>query len=87
MSGMLIALALFGCSDDATYCERLSAPAQTYESRVQCEAAQESVLQTDAVMRVDYPNVISFCTAPTVLARLGDGPVDLTSPKVQMALR
>ena len=33
MSATLFALALFGCSDDGTACQRLSTPVQTYETQ------------------------------------------------------
>lgn len=86
MSGMLIALAMFGCSDDASYCQRLTAATQTYESRLECEAAQDEALGSDAAMEADFPTVIVLCTTPVVLARLGPGPVDLATETRRLAL-
>ena len=87
MSGLIFALALFGCSDDATYCERLSDKAQTYESRVACNMASVLELNSDAALRADYPTVIAKCMRNGQLVKLGDGPVDLANRPVRLANR
>lgn len=77
MSATLIALALFGCSDDGSACERLSAPVQTYESRAACTARLEDALSTEAAMKAEAPTVYAQCLSNRQLASLGKGTVDL----------
>lgn len=84
MSGLIYALALFGCSDDATFCERMDT-AKTYESRVACEMAATLELNSDFVRRADYPTVISKCLTQGQLVRIGNEPVDLTRGDVLFA--
>lgn len=85
MSGMLFALALFGCTDDGSACQRLAATEQTYESRVECLAAQSSALDTDTAMAADYPSVIAQCMTNAQLARVGHGTVDIRKTGITFA--
>ena len=85
MSGLIYALALFGCSDDATACERLSDKAQTYESRVACQMAAVTELQGDVAMRADFPTVIGKCMTQGQLVQLGDKPVNLNRVSERLA--
>lgn len=87
MSGLVIALALFGCSDDATVCERLTHQARSFHSRAECELAIESAFESDLVLRADYPTVIARCMDMGHLARLGDKPVDLSGKQIRLASR
>jgi hypothetical protein len=85
MSGMMFALALLGCTDDGSACQRLAAPEQTYESRVECLAAQNTALESDAAMAADYPSVFAQCLTRSQLSQLGDGPIDLRRTGVAFA--
>lgn len=87
MSAMIYALALFGCSDDATLCERLSDKAQTFESRVQCEMAMEAAFASPMVRRADYPSVIGKCIDRGHWASIGDKTVDLSERSIRFASR
>ena len=85
MSALVYALALFGCSDDATYCERLSDKAKSFESRVQCEMSIDAAFETDVALKADYPTVIGRCMDQGSWARLSDKPLDLSKSNIQMA--
>jgi hypothetical protein len=85
MSGMIFALALFGCTDDGSACQRLASSEQTYESRVECMAAQGGALESDAAMAADYPSVFAQCMTQTQLARLGEGTVDIRKTGIALA--
>jgi hypothetical protein len=85
MSGMMFALALFGCTDDGSACQRLSASEQAYETRVECLAAQGDALATDPALSDEYPSVFAQCMSRNQLARLGPGPVDLRKVGVTFA--
>ena len=87
MSALVYALALFGCSDDATVCERLSDNAQSFQSRLQCEMAMRDAFDSPLVRRADYPTVIGRCMNLGRWAKLGDEPVDLSQPAVRLAVR
>jgi hypothetical protein len=87
MSGMIIALALFGCSDDATLCQRLSDQVQTFESQAQCEAALDAAFETDVVRQANYPTVIGRCMDEGQLARIGDNTVDLSERDIRLVSR
>lgn len=87
MSALVYALALFGCSDDASYCERLADKAQMFESRVQCEMAIDAVFVSDLVRRADYPTVVGKCMNKGHWTSLGDNPVDLSEPVIRLASR
>ena len=87
MSGLVYALALFGCSDDATICEKLSAEAQMYDSRVACELAVNDALSSDMVMRADHPSVIAKCMTKGTYLVMDDGSIDLTKANVRLAAR
>lgn len=78
MSVALFALALFGCSDDGTSCQRLDIPAQTYSSRAACASALEEALSSEAARRAEAPSVYGQCLTSRQLALLGNGEVDLT---------
>jgi hypothetical protein len=58
---MIFALLLFGCADDGSQCQQLSAPAKHYEAKVTCEADAEMALQSDVALRADYPTVEARC--------------------------
>lgn len=77
MSGLLFALALFGCTDDGSACQRISSPEVTYETRVDCLSAQGTALASDAAMAADFPSVFARCMTKTELAHVGKGAVDL----------
>lgn len=85
MSGMMFALALFGCADDGSACQRLAAPEQAYESRMECMAAQNGALASDAAASADYPSVFAQCLTGPQLASLGHGTVDLRKVNVTLA--
>lgn len=78
MSATLFALALFGCSDDGTACERLQAPVQTYESRAACAARLDDALETDAAQRAEAPTIYAECLTTRQMASLGSGAINLT---------
>lgn len=78
MSATLIALALFGCSDDGKVCERLSGRVETYQTRGQCFGQIDNALESDAAMRADAPTVYAQCLSTRQLSLLGKGQVDLT---------
>jgi hypothetical protein len=78
MSATLIALALFGCSDDGTACERLRTPVATYQTREECTARLDEALMSENAMRAQYPTVFAQCMTNRKLAMLGNGVVDLT---------
>ncbi len=86
MSGLMFALALFGCSDDGTACERIASPVQSYETRSECLAATDSALGSDIAMSADAPTVFAQCLTSGQLARLGKGTVDLTKHARAFAL-
>jgi len=77
MSGMFFALALFGCTDDGSACQRIAGPEQSYESRTQCLASEGAALESDAAMGSDFPSVFAQCMTKAQLARLGAGTVDI----------
>jgi len=85
MSTLVYALALFGCSDDATLCERLADKAQDYASQAKCEMAFEQAFDSEVARRADYPTVIARCMTRPELAKLGGRPVDLSRPVIRMA--
>ena len=58
---MIFALLLFGCADDGSQCEQLSAPARHYEAKLLCEADAEMALHSDIALRADYPTVEARC--------------------------
>jgi len=78
MSATLIALALFGCSDDGKVCERLPGRVETYQTRAECFSQIDDALETDAAMRADAPTVYAQCLTTQQLSMLGKGQVDLT---------
>jgi hypothetical protein len=87
MSTLVYALALFGCSDDATLCERPSDKAQDYASQAKCEMASEQAFDSELAGRADYPTVIARCMTRPELAKLGGRPVDLSRPAIRLASR
>ena len=78
MSATLFALALFGCSDDGTACQRLDTPVQTYHSRAACTAELDQALSTQAARRAEAPTVFAQCLTSRQMAALGEGTIDLT---------
>ncbi|KHK93248.1 hypothetical protein [Novosphingobium malaysiense] len=78
MSATLFALALFGCSDDGTACQRLAAPVDTYKTQAECSGKLDEALSTEAARRADAPTVFAQCLTSRQLALLGKGTVDLT---------
>jgi len=87
MSTLVFALALFGCSDDATLCECLSDKAQSFNSNAQCELSIEQEFETDLVLRADYPTVIARCMPKREWSKMGNRPVDLSQPVIRLASR
>jgi hypothetical protein len=85
MSGLIFALALFGCSDDGSACKRISAPETTYESRTACLSSQPAALDSDAAMAADYPSVFAQCMTKVELARTAKGLVDLRKAGISFA--
>ena len=78
MSGLIYALALFGCSDDATVCERLVDQSKMFESRVACRMETVTALESDLSLRADYPTVIARCLSRAQLVKLDGKQVDLS---------
>lgn len=78
MSATLIALALFGCSDDGTACQRLGPPVETFATQAECSAKLDDAVQSEAAMRAEYPTIYAECLTRRQLAALGNGIVDLT---------
>jgi len=87
VSVTLIALALFGCSDDGTACQRLSTPIQTYQTREACAARLEDALGSEAALSADAPTVQAQCLTSRQLAALGTRPVDLNRLNGRVAAR
>lgn len=85
MSATLIALALFGCSDDGTACEKLRAPVETFATRSECSARLDDAVQSEAAMRAEYPTVYAECLTGRQLAALGSGTVDLSRMEATFA--
>ncbi len=86
MSATLIALALFGCSDDGTSCQRLDTQMRTFRDRAACSAQLDDALGTEEAMRADAPTVYAQCMPVKQLTALGQGTIDLTRVnKVQFA--
>jgi hypothetical protein len=77
MSGMAFALILFGCSDDGTLCERLSAAPKQYKSQVACEVDVDAALTSEVAARANYPMVTARCLPSAQVSRLEHGPIDL----------
>lgn len=86
MSATLIALALFGCSDDGTVCQRLDTPAQTYQTSADCNGELDKALATEAALRADAPTVYAQCMPAKTLAALGENSIDLTRVNQQIQL-
>ncbi len=78
MSATLIALALFGCSDDGTACERLQAPTETFATQSECFARLDEAVQSETARRAQFPSVYAQCMTNRELAALGTGTIDLT---------
>ncbi len=88
MSAALIALALFGCSDDATVCRRLEVPVETFPTRGQCIDRLDGALSSPAARTADAPTVYAQCLSAAQLSALGSGDFDLTHVReVQVARR
>ena len=85
MSGTVVALLLFGCSDDSSACRQLAGPPRYYASQVLCEADIDLALQGEVSLRSDYPSVIGKCLSARESASLGHGTVDMRddTPKRQ----
>ncbi len=78
MGVTLFALALFGCTDDGTACERLQAPARTFQTKAACTASLDSALDTEVARKAEAPTVYAQCLSSRQMASLGTGTVDLT---------
>lgn len=78
MSATLFALALFGCSDDGTACQRLDAPVQTFDNRGTCTSELEDALASEAARRAEAPSVYAQCLTSRQMAAIGKGEIDLT---------
>lgn len=77
MSATLFALVLFGCSDDATICQRLVAPASTFSDQAHCTAKLDDAVMSEAARKAEYPSVYAQCLTTQKLASLGKT-IDLT---------
>lgn len=85
MSTTLFALALFGCTDDGTACQRIPAKADTYQTQALCSARLDDALTSDAAMRAEYPTVYAQCMTTGKLAAIGKRTIDLNRVNVQFA--
>jgi hypothetical protein len=85
MSGLIFALALFGCTDDGSSCQRIASPATRYETREECLASQDAALNSDTAMAAEYPSVYAQCLTKSQLARLSGGDVDLRKVGLSLA--
>lgn len=87
---MIFALLLFGCADDGSQCERLSAPPKHYEARITCEADAEIALQSETALRADYPTVEARCVPvssdPSVASNSGDPTEDHAVASIRVAV-
>ena len=81
MSTTVIALLLFGCSDDGSVCRQLAARPKYYDSQVMCEADVDMALQSDVSLRADYPSVVAKCLAVEERAIAENRTVDLRDGK------
>lgn len=79
------ALLLFGCSDDGAECQRLSYPTETFATTAHCEAKVDDAMTSEIADRADAPTVVARCLTAAKAARIGAGPVDLTSPALRPA--
>jgi len=79
------ALILFGCSDDGTECRRLAYPVEGFATAAHCEAKVDAALTSEMADRADAPTVIARCLDKARQARIGAGPVDLTSTALRPA--
>jgi hypothetical protein len=82
---IILALALFGCSDDGTYCRRIEGPSETYASQAQCEAASGGAIDKAVTGVDDYPTIVAQCLPAATLASFGDRAVDLTKRPFHIA--
>lgn len=87
MSTLVYALALFGCSDDAKLCERLSDKAQIFKSGSQCEMSIARAFETDLVRHADYPTIIARCMPKREWSKMGNVQLDLSEPVIRYASR
>lgn len=88
MSSTVFALLLFGCSDDGSACQLLTAAQpRYYDSQVVCEADVDVALQSDVSLRADYPTVIAKCVPTKELAALERGTVDLRDGRFEQIHR
>jgi hypothetical protein len=87
---MIFALLLFGCADDGSQCEQLSAPPKHYEAKVTCEADAEIAVQSDVALRADYPVVEARCLPlsndPSVALDTSDPAGDRPAASVRLAV-
>lgn len=85
MSTTLFALALFGCTDDGTACQRLAGKADTYQTQAQCTARLDDALSSETAMRAEYPTVYGQCMSTHKLAAIGSRTIDINRVQVQFA--
>ncbi|HKT86638.1 MAG TPA: hypothetical protein VJQ77_11210 [Novosphingobium sp.] len=85
MSATLIALALFGCSDDGTACQRLRTPVETFATHTECSARLDDAVQSEEAMRAEYPTIHAECLTNRQLAALSKGTVDLSRMEASFA--
>lgn len=71
MSATLFALVLFGCSDDATSCQRISMPAATYSTEAACTARLDGAVMSEPAQKAEFPSVFAQCLTTQKLASLG----------------
>ncbi|NND49558.1 MAG: hypothetical protein HKN60_04835 [Rhizobiales bacterium] len=84
---MLIALVLFGCTDDAATCQRLTGEAKSFKTRAQCEMSIDSAFDSDIVLSADYPTVIAKCMPGSQLGHNADDSVKPAQPVGLLASR
>lgn len=59
MNGLLVAMAILGCSDDGSLCERVRVEEARYANVPACMAAQQAALQ--AATDLPYPSLMARC--------------------------
>lgn len=85
MSTTLFALALFGCSDDGSACQRLHMASGNYTSQTDCAAKLDEAMSSDTAKKADYPTVYAQCMTIGKLATIGYRTVDLNRYGVRFA--
>jgi hypothetical protein len=88
MSATIIALALFGCTDDGSSCRRIETEqTATYETQAACTAQLDAAAMSEDAMSADYPTVYAQCMPSGTLAAIGDRPVNINNIQLRFAAR